>query len=396
MVLVTRFAPAVADPADAQLAELVPRVRSGGRERALFKPADCHVDRNEPSAAVLTSVTVVPLEHPERMATLCYVGEAYGAYLTTSALYLSELRTGTDGLMTTRIHKFRLGGRLRYAGSGEVEGVLWAGGQADFRMSERDGDLRVVTTRFETDAEDTLDHRLYVLREVTGPALQRVGQLPNEREPAEIGKPHEGIYGVRFTGDRAYVVTFLQTDPLYVIDLTDPAAPRIAGALEITGVSDFLHPVNENLLLGIGQSADRSLKLELFDVSRLDDPRSQGAIVVGGPGTHSEAQYDRHAFAYLAGDAVDRFVLPVEVFSAGGENWVESGALFFEVRDKQVAHLASLARAGSLIVERPTKIAYWPTVTRSRAVLHGDAVYFVRGSEVSSGFWGTDTDLSVD
>ena len=104
------------------------------------------------------------------------------------------------------------------------------GGQRDFRMSEHQGMLRVMTTEFINDPADFQDHRLFVLRPKTSElALEVVSTLPNDARPEELGKPNEGLFGVRFMGDRAYAVTFRQIDPLYVIDLANPADPRIAG-----------------------------------------------------------------------------------------------------------------------------------------------------------------------
>ena len=82
----------------------------------------------------------------------------------------------------------------------------------------------------------------------------------------------ERIYGVRFMGERGYVVTFRQIDPLYTLDLSDPTAPKVVGELKIPGYSAYLHPVGENLLLGVGREA-QNVKASLFDVSNLAAPR---------------------------------------------------------------------------------------------------------------------------
>ena len=94
---------------------------------------------------------------------------------------------------------------------------------------------------------------LFVLRPKPGEhALEIIGRLPSDARPEEIGKPNESLFAVRFAGDRAYAVTFRQIDPLYVIDLSTPTDPRIAGALLLPGFSEFLHPVTDALLLGLG------------------------------------------------------------------------------------------------------------------------------------------------
>jgi uncharacterized secreted protein with C-terminal beta-propeller domain len=105
---------------------------------------------------------------------------------------------------------------------------------------------------------------------------------------------------VRFVGDRAYAVTFQRIDPLYVIDLSTPTDPRIAGQLAIPGWSQLLHPVTNDLILGLGAEGSH-FKLELFDTSVLEQPQSRGVITLGGVTSGSPALYDRHAFTYLAG-----------------------------------------------------------------------------------------------
>ena len=197
---------------------------------------------------------------------------AYGVYVSENALYFTESRPDTAlARDVTRIHKFALQGtQVRYRGSADIDGTVWRGGQSDFRMNEFEGDLRILASQFDWTNEDFVDHKLYVLRESsTRRHLDTVSTLPNSARPEEIGKPNEALYGVRFLGDRAYAVTFLQIDPLYAIDLSDPEDPYIAGELEVTGFSDFLHPVTDDLLLGLGTGANGGVKLELFDVSDL-------------------------------------------------------------------------------------------------------------------------------
>ncbi|MDG1813652.1 MAG: beta-propeller domain-containing protein [Porticoccaceae bacterium] len=87
-----------------------------------------------------------------------------------------------------------------------------------------------------------------------------------------MGKPNEDLYGVRSFGKKLYLVTFECIDPLYVLDLSNPLDPLIAGGLEVTGFSGFLHPVSDDLLLGLGEGEEGRLKLELFNVSSMDGP----------------------------------------------------------------------------------------------------------------------------
>ncbi len=378
------------------LNELLPKITINGVTRSLVAPQNCYVTTaEEPSYAVITSLTAIPIDDPANFTTACYNEDAYGAYISENALYFTEHRFN-EALTNdvTRIHKFLLTGtNVNYRGSADIRGLVWLGGQADFRMNEYNGDLRVVSSQWHWNNQDRVDHMLYVLREsATRPDLEIVSTLPNDQRPEEIGKPNESLYGVRFLGDVAYAVTFEQIDPLYAIDLSDPADPFIAGELEVTGFSDFLHPVGDDLLLGIGRDAPGGIpggiKVELFDVSNLAQPLSRGSAVIGGRGSYSEALYDRHAFTYQADvNGVDRFTIPAQVYSEDG-SWQYLGAALylFEIRDKAMPALTSMNRVGE--IEPPSPDPSTPDwVERSRAYIHDDTVFYVRDENVWSAFW---------
>ncbi|MFZ5392016.1 MAG: beta-propeller domain-containing protein [Patescibacteria group bacterium] len=117
-------------------------------------------------------------------------------------------------------------------------------------------------------------------------SMQTIGQI------SDLGQG-ERIYSVRFVGDNAYVVTFKEIDPFYIIDLTNPTQPVKAGELKIPGYSSYLHPISENLILGLGME-DSKLKLALYDVSNANNPIEKSKYYLEN--TWSEALYDHHAF----------------------------------------------------------------------------------------------------
>jgi Beta propeller domain len=379
--------------ADVTLDQLLPRIVINGVSRPLIDPERCYITNDEQGAGypVITSITAVPLGDPMAFQSTCYDEEAYGAYTSGTAIYLTQERSDADsGRLFTRIHKFAFDGdSVRYRGSGDVAGQLWRGGQADFRMNEYDGDLRVFTSEFDRTSDDFVDHRLFVLRESPdAPRLDIVSELPNAMHPEEIGKPNEAMFGVRFLADRVYAVTFEQLDPLYVIDLSDPADPRLAAELEIPGVIDFLHPVSDDLLLGLGLVATGGVRLELFDVSDLHQPQSRGSIVLGGLGSYSEAVVDRHAFTYQPDvDGIDRFTIPADLYAADTSDFVEAGLYLYEIRDKATPALATLNAAGALITNRAGDGQPAYTAERNRAFIHGNTVYYVRDDDVWAAFW---------
>ncbi|MDH4107934.1 MAG: beta-propeller domain-containing protein [Gammaproteobacteria bacterium] len=381
--------------ADVSLDDLLPTITINGVTQPLVDPANCYVpndDRVFPYP-VITSVTAVPIGNPGAFVNTCYNDETYGVYVSENALYFPQILSHLLPDDTrTRIHKFALSGTsMTYRGSADVQGQVWRGGQADFRMSETGGDLRVLTSDYTASNTDFVDHLLYILRESpTDPVLDIVSSLPNAARPEPIGKPNEQLYGVRFLGDRAYAVTFQQVDPLYVLDLSNAADPRIAGELEVTGFSDFLHPVGDGLLLGLGSGAGGGVKLELFDVSDIAAPLSRGSATIGGQGAWSEARYDRHAFTYQADiNGVDRFTIPVSQYFDDSGTWrYELGLHLFEIRDKATPALASLVEAGRLL---PPASTDFPYADRSRAFLHDDTVYFVQDETVWAAFWSSPT-----
>ena len=150
----------------------------------------------------------------------------------------------------------------------------------------------------------------------SGDELETVGRV------GDLGRGEE-IYAVRFVGEVGFVVTFEQTDPLYALDLSDPADPRVTGELKIPGYSAYLHPVGGELLLGIGQSGTDSGQVtgsqaSLFDVGDLSDPQRVDKLELArGQWSSSAAEFDHHAFAYVP----DRELALVPVSSYGGERF---------------------------------------------------------------------------
>ena len=255
-------------------------------------------------------------------------------YASTDALYLATVpwdwyhpangAASKPGVPPTSIHQFSLGadGAASYVASGEVPGRLLN----QFSMSALGGDLRVAVTNDGWQTNTESESSVHVLRP-DGTDLVEIGSVGG------LGKT-EQIFAVRFMGTQAYVVTFRQTDPLYVIDLADPTNPVVTGELKIPGYSAYLHPVGDGLLLGVGQDADLSgrttgTQLALFDVSDPADPQQLSKLLIGG---YSEAEWDHKAFLYWPEDGTiaiptspmwnacpaDTTCLADQVTSAGG------------------------------------------------------------------------------
>ena len=167
-----------------------------------------------------------------------------------------------------------------------------------------------------------------------GNRLEQVGKV------AGLGKG-ERIYSVRFLDDVGYVVTFRQTDPLYTVDLADPAKPRVLGELELLGYSAYLHPVGRDLILGVGRSATEQGRLlgvqaNLFDVSNLRSPKVVGHYELKGY-SYTDVEADHKAFLFWA--PKDLAVLPLQITGDGAKGTPDFvGALGLRVsREKGVS-----------------------------------------------------------
>ncbi len=194
---------------------------------------------------------------------------------------------GADG--TTPLFAFALDGTdATYVASGEVEGTI-----ADrWSMDAVDGSLRVAVGP----SSETGDFNSVVTLREEGSELVEDGRVD------QLGVGEE-IKSVRWFDDLAIVVTFRQTDPLYAIDLSDPTAPRLVGELKIPGFSEYLHPLGEQRLIGMGQDATldgvtRGAQAALFDVTDLADPR-QLDVVRYDEGTQAGAATDPRQFTWL-------------------------------------------------------------------------------------------------
>ncbi|MFH1420693.1 MAG: beta-propeller domain-containing protein [Candidatus Aenigmatarchaeota archaeon] len=221
----------------------------------------------------------------------------------------------------TIVHKIAISnGNIEYKTNGKVPGHTLN----QFSMDEYNGYFRIATTTgggWINGASTSANH-VYVLDN----SLQVTGKLE------DLAKG-ERIYSVRFMGNKAYMVTFRQIDPLFVIDLSDPSAPSVLGFLKIPGVSDYLHPYDETHVIGVGRDATEEgritgMKLSLFDVSDVANPTEVSKYMIGTRGTNSEALNDHKAF--LFDKAKNLLVIPVTIYEEDYRNqW--NGAMVFSV-----------------------------------------------------------------
>lgn len=232
-------------------------------------------------------------QQPTNMTVL--MGGSSAMYVSTSNIYVTY-STWNEGQYTT-IYRVRINGAtLAFEAKGNVPGYVLN----QYSMDEYNGYFRVATT---WQNEKTQMNNVYVLDK----SMSIVGKLENLAEG-------ERIYAVRFMGDKGYVVTFRQIDPFFVIDLRNPADPKVAGELKIPGYSSYLHLFDENHVIGLGKE-NTTVKLSLFDVTNVNEPKEIAKYIVEGDWTDSEALYEPKAF--LFDRQKELLVIPISVNNYG-------------------------------------------------------------------------------
>lgn len=227
-----------------------------------------------------------------------YLGGGSQVYSSATNLYITRTKYNYDdgSEINTEIYKFNLkDATCTFSKTGKVPGSVLN----QFSMDEKDGYFRIATTDSTSWSSESNTNNLYVLNE----KLEIVGKV-------EGLAPGERIYSVRFMGNRAYMVTFVQTDPLFVIDLSDPTNPTVLGELKIPGYSKYLHPYDETHLIGFGENTKvvnygygdqvvtDGMKIALFDVTDPNNPTEMYSVNIGEEGTYSELLNNHKALLF--------------------------------------------------------------------------------------------------
>lgn len=224
-------------------------------------------------------VSSLDVNKPDKVLDSKLVISGYAqTYISKDALYLYE--EDYDGAMITNIAKFALDeGRISGVAAAAVSGYV----RDTFAINASDGYLRVLTTDYSTEDEV---NALYILDE----NMKLTGQLTGIA-------PGEEIYAARFMGNTGYFVTYRNTDPLFTVDLSDPAKPEIIGELKVTGFSEYLHFWDDTHLLGIGYESDENtgnienIKLSMFNIENPGEVTEEAKLVLKDV-DYSEALYD--------------------------------------------------------------------------------------------------------
>lgn len=354
-------------------------------------------------------ITAMNLTNPEQsqVITKGYLGGSNSMYMSKEALYLTapiympstedENNSAVDMIWNpretnTEIFKFKLDGTdVEFVSSGEVTGMLLN----QFSMDEHEGHFRVVTTKgFAWDTEELSENNLFIL----DAGMRQVGSIEG------LAKG-ERIYSARFMGDKAYMVTFKETDPLFVMDVSKPSAPKVLGELKIPGFSNYLHPLDENHLIGFGYDTKSipgengsqpriitgGMKISLFDVTDFANPKEKDVEIIGGQGTYSPLQYDHKALFQHRDKGLYGF--PITLYQGtnkeGYGQFAGEGAMMYEITAedgiKQVANMI-----------KPAKQQYenWDELVQ-RMVYAGETLYTISIKETKSYNLNTFKEISV-
>jgi inhibitor of cysteine peptidase len=216
-------------------------------------------------------------QEPTNMTVM--MGGTSSMYVSLGNIYVTYPTWSEQGRYTS-IYRVRVNGsELTFEAKGNVLGYVLN----QYSMDEYNGYFRLATT---SQKNQTQQNNVYVL----DMNLNITGKLEN------LAKD-ERIYSARFMGDKCYLVTFRQIDPFFVLDMSNPAEPKVAGELKIPGYSSYLHPYDENHVIGLGKE-DSTVKLSLFDVANVNNPTEIAKYVVEGDWTDSEALHEPKAFLF--------------------------------------------------------------------------------------------------
>jgi uncharacterized secreted protein with C-terminal beta-propeller domain len=420
-------------------ADVIPSIQiDKGTPIPLFAESDCYLQtKNAANGAVITTITAIDLSSPVLARnSRCFLGGSEAIYVSDRSVYVATTRyaytgpTSSTGTATatwaypydikTDIHKFSINGlSVKYKSSAEVKGHLgWQQDKKPYRMSELGDDLRVITFTGELgwtfapaiDPSVTSVSQaagvapspatLTILRDSNG-ELKAIGSLPNSKRPQPLGLANEQIYAVRFLGDKAFVVTFRRTDPLYTLDLSDPTDPKAVGELKTPGFSNYLFPVGTSLLLGVGQDATsngfaQGVKIGLIDISDFAYPKEIATRIIGKRGSTSALDSGAHGINLYTVNDVTRVAIPIRVFETPTNNTFTTAPAY------QSLFRFEVNAAAKTLVDKPSVLGStfdvtnpWSTpglydvldIAKNRSVQISDQVYYLNAGLVTGSKW---------
>ena len=350
--------------------DYLPKTKINSAEKNLSPKDICIVnDSNSESFLIVSEIDILSKENT--VVSKAIAGAGTNIYCNENNLYIANsiwddqnqahrLKDITPILkFNTEIYKIDITSGIKFTAKATVSGAV----NNQFSMDEYAGNFRIATTASDEKSNDI--NKLYVFDS----SLKKLGEI-------EGFAKGESIQAVRFSGNTAYVITYENTDPLFVIDLSNPQKPKIKGSVKISGFSTNLIPISSNQLLGIGYADDNTnpytdgIKFALFDVSNPQKPTVLDSKVIHN--ATSEAQ-DNHKAILVNGKS--SFVIPYEDvnFENGYTVNLKAGSIAFEVKDNKI----------NISKKYATKVLSSDIV---RNTIFDNAVYTFNGGEYVNSF----------
>lgn len=350
--------------------DYLPKTKINSAEKNLSPKDICIVnDSNSESLLIVSEIDILSKENT--VVSKAIAGAGTNIYCNENNLYIANsiwddqnqahrLKDISPILkFNTEIYKIDITSGIKFTAKATVSGAV----NNQFSMDEYAGNFRIATTASDEKSNDI--NKLYVFDS----SLKKLGEIDGFAKG-------ESIQAVRFSGNTAYVITYENTDPLFVIDLSNPQKPEIKGGVKISGFSTNLIPISSNQLLGIGYADDNTnpytdgIKFALFDVSNPQKPTVLDSKVIHN--ATSEAQ-DNHKAILVNGKS--SFVIPYEDdnFENGYTVNLKAGSIAFEVKDNKI----------NISKKYATKVLSSDIV---RSTIFDNAVYTFNGGEYVNSF----------
>ncbi len=376
------------------LDDFIPGISINGEEKVpLVNAEDCLAPADsDGTQGYANLITVIALDFFNQTvaSTACVNAHIQGVYNADFNVYLgASVKDADTNEKSTVIHKLSLNdGIISYHASASIEGGMsWK--HAGLRMDEYNDSLRVFTTQHEDDFAASL--HLYTF----DADMNLIGELPNDINPDPIGNPNSYKYAVSFSGEKAFLVSGIDSDPLYIVDLSFPESPSVASSLALAGKVQVLHEVNDTYQLSVGKNINTDgefdgLKISLLNLFDLSAPSIESELVIADGGqAWAEATSDLRALTiYSYSDDEVRFAFSVSQFS--DNSYSPSSALHLFEATGLSSGAASISAAGELrpIQTESRRGNYWRHYFNGdRSIIEGESVFYLQERDVYSALW---------
>lgn len=326
-----------------------------------------------PTENFITIASVNLNQMSEKSISRTILASSGNMYVSEKNLYISGYNFKDE---KTLFLKFALNnGAISLAGTGQAPGMILN----QFSMDEYNENFRVTTTNRK---ENITENNLYIFDK----SMNITGKLEG------LAKG-EKIYSSRFMRDKAYIVTFKQVDPLFVIDLSDSKNPKVLGELKIPGFSTYLHPYDENTLIGFGQNTvevkengrefarTEGIKISMFDISDFNNPKEIHKVIIGKSGTYSELLGSHKALLYSKEKNI--FGFPITVINDKGQGFFDGAQIYNISKENGFELMAEILSSKDDTLAKTRVNSYSSPL--KRLMIIEDNIYFITNQSIKVG-----------